>query len=91
MNADNGWKKKYFTKEEHTNCLSGATCSVIKTYAKTTLSRFNMLYLGINACTYTSMHSTINEEKYHKYKEEGVTKSFKGSQGNSEIIYNLKN
>lgn len=37
------------------------------------------------------MHSTINEERYHKYKEEGVTKSLKGSQGNSEIIYNLKN
>lgn len=87
-------KKITFAKEEHTNCLSGTIYSVMKTYAKTSLSRFNMLYLGINACTYTSMHSTINEKRYHEYKEEGVTKSFersKESQGNSEIIYNLKN
>ena len=54
-----------------------------------------MLYLGINACTYTSMHSTINDKRYHGYdKEEGVMECLEGSkrsQGNSEIIYNLKN
>jgi hypothetical protein len=53
-----------FPKEEHTNSLSIAKWSALKTYKELALHEVNSLYLGIYGYIFTFKHAvTINEKR----------------------------